>query len=284
LSTYYVAVKAAGVNFDHMAAYFLLVMGDAPSLWLNNLPAGNFTSWADLSQAFTSNFQATYNHPGNTIILGRVTMKTNERLRDYTNQFFENRNTCVGVQDDQVVDSYKKGIRDRKISEKIHESGATTVVTHVEVVNKLIDADEALVNQFDSGAKQDVGTSGTTTDLSSKLRKQPSEVLVTEGRRPSTFNVDEFNAVLDSPCTFQDGAPTPSTNALNSRGRPTPQKTQSNLEAITINVSVAMTVAAMTGNVMSSSQRTAVLNATYLLHRRQETPMAPSSRPRGLSI
>jgi hypothetical protein len=206
LSTYYVAVKAAGVNFDHMAAYFLLVMGDAPSLWLNNLPAGNFTSWADLSQAFTSNFQATYNHPGNTIILGRVTMKTNERLRDYTNQFFENRNTCVGVQDDQVVDSYKKGIRDRNISEKIHESGATTVVTHVEVVNKLIDADEALVNQFDSGAKQDVGTSGTTTDLSSKLRKQPSEVLVTEGRRPSTFNVDEFNAVLDSPCTFQDGA------------------------------------------------------------------------------
>jgi hypothetical protein len=39
LSTYYVAVKAAGGNFDHMAAYFPLVMGDAPSLWLNNLPA-----------------------------------------------------------------------------------------------------------------------------------------------------------------------------------------------------------------------------------------------------
>jgi hypothetical protein len=32
LSTYYVAVKAAGGNFDHMAAYFPLVMGDAPSL------------------------------------------------------------------------------------------------------------------------------------------------------------------------------------------------------------------------------------------------------------
>jgi hypothetical protein len=32
LSTYYVTVKADGGNFDHMAAYFLLVMGDAPSL------------------------------------------------------------------------------------------------------------------------------------------------------------------------------------------------------------------------------------------------------------
>jgi hypothetical protein len=47
LSTYYVAVKAAGGNFDHMAAYFPLVMGDATSLWLNNLPAGYIASWAD---------------------------------------------------------------------------------------------------------------------------------------------------------------------------------------------------------------------------------------------
>jgi hypothetical protein len=81
LWTYYVAVKAADDNFDHMAAYFPLVMGDAPSLWLNNLPAGNITSWVDLSQAFTLNFQATYNRPGNAFNLGRVTMKANERLQ-----------------------------------------------------------------------------------------------------------------------------------------------------------------------------------------------------------
>jgi hypothetical protein len=44
LSTYYVSVKVAGGNFDHMAAYFPLVMGDAPSLWLNNLPTGSIMS------------------------------------------------------------------------------------------------------------------------------------------------------------------------------------------------------------------------------------------------
>jgi hypothetical protein len=49
LSTYFIVVKAAGGNFDHMAAYFPLVMGDTPSLWLNNLPAGRITSWANLS-------------------------------------------------------------------------------------------------------------------------------------------------------------------------------------------------------------------------------------------
>jgi hypothetical protein len=39
LSTYYVIVKAAGGNFDHMAAYFLLVMGEASSRkrWSTNL-------------------------------------------------------------------------------------------------------------------------------------------------------------------------------------------------------------------------------------------------------
>jgi hypothetical protein len=204
LSTYYIAVKAAGGNFDHMAAYFSLVMGDTPSLWLNNLPAGSITSWADLSQAFTSNFQATYNHPGNVFNLGRVTMKPGERLRDYTNRFFENRSTCVGVRYDQVVDSYKKGLRDRKVFEKIHESSATKVAPLLEVVNKLIDTEEALVNQFDHDGKQDADTSGAAGNSSSKFCKQTSEVLAADGRRPSTFNVEEFNVVLDSPCTFHE--------------------------------------------------------------------------------
>jgi hypothetical protein len=128
-------------------------------------------SWAILSHAFTSNFQATYNHPGNTFNLERVTMKPNERLHDYTNRFFENRNTYVGVKDDQVVESYKKGVSDRKIFEKIHESGATTIASLMEVVNKLIDTDEVLVNQFDYDTKRDAGTSGTAGDSSSKLCK-----------------------------------------------------------------------------------------------------------------
>jgi hypothetical protein len=91
-------------------------------------------------------------------------MKPGEQLRDYTNRFFENRNTCVDVHDDQVVNSYKKGLRDRKVFEKIHESGATAVAPLMEVINKLIDTDEALVTQFDHNSKQDAGTPGTAGD------------------------------------------------------------------------------------------------------------------------
>jgi hypothetical protein len=73
-------------------------------------------------------------------------MKAGERLQDYTNRSFENRNTYVGVWDDQVIDSYKKGLRDHKVIEKIHEFGAMKVAPLMEVVNKLIDTEEALVN------------------------------------------------------------------------------------------------------------------------------------------
>jgi hypothetical protein len=281
LLTYYVAVKSVGGNFDHMATYFSLVMGDKPSLWLNNLPAGSITSWADLSRAFTSNFQATYNRPRNTFNLGRVTMKTNERLRDYTNWFFENCNSCVGVRDDQVVESYKKGIIDRKIFEKIHESRATTIAALMDVVNKRIDTDEALVNQFDSDAKRDAGTSGTVGDSSSKMCKRLSEVVAAEGRRPSTFNVDEFNAALNSPCTFHEGSPTLSASARSSRGCSAPLKNRRDLEAtaidrlhvattttaVMINVVVATTTAATSDVATSRSRRTATMSATYLRHR-----------------
>jgi hypothetical protein len=162
-------------------------------------------SWVVLSKAFTSNFQATYSHRGNAFILGRVTMKSNERLRNYTNRFFENRNTCVGIRDDQVVECYKKGIRDHKILDKIHESRATIVAALMDIVNKLIDTNKALVNQFDFFAQRDAGTSSTAADSSSKLRKQQSEVFVVERHRPSMFNIDEYNVALDSACNVQRG-------------------------------------------------------------------------------
>jgi hypothetical protein len=238
----------------------------------------------------------TYNHPGNTFNLRRVTMNAGERLRDYTNWFFENRNNCVSIRDDQVVDSYKKGLRDRKVFEKIHESGATKVAPLMEVVNKLIDTEEALVNQFDHDGKQDAGTSGAAGDSSSKFRKRPSEVLVADGCRPSMFNVEEFNAVPDSPCTLHEGALTRSASANSSRGHSARLMTRSDPEAMgtghphvattktaaTIDLAMGTTIAVMTSDV-TSSRKTDTTSTTYLPRWRQATPTARSNRPRGRS-
>jgi hypothetical protein len=42
---YNIAARASGGNEDHMAGYFPLVMGKAPLLWPDNLPAECITSW-----------------------------------------------------------------------------------------------------------------------------------------------------------------------------------------------------------------------------------------------
>jgi hypothetical protein len=52
----------------------------------------------------------------------------------------------------------------------------------MEDVNKLIDTEEALVNQFDQDDKQNADTSGAAGDSSSKFRKRPSDVLAVDGR------------------------------------------------------------------------------------------------------
>jgi hypothetical protein len=124
LKMYNIAARASGGNEDHMAGYFPLVMGKAPLLWLHNLPAECITSWATLSCLLTTNYHATYNHPGNTHHLARVRMRRDETLREYTNRYFENRNTLAVVKDENVIAYYKKGITNIKFFEKIHEADA----------------------------------------------------------------------------------------------------------------------------------------------------------------
>jgi hypothetical protein len=103
LKMYNIVARASGGNEDHMAGYFPLVLGKAPLLWLNNLPAECITTWATLSLLFTTNYEATYNHHGNTHHLARVGMRHDETLREYTNRYFENCNTLADVKDEDVI-------------------------------------------------------------------------------------------------------------------------------------------------------------------------------------
>jgi hypothetical protein len=103
LKMYSITARASGGNEDHMVGYFPLVMGKAPLLWLDNLPVECITSWATLSRLFTTNYQATYNRLGNTNHLARVWMRRDETLQEYTNRYFENRNTLTGVKDKDFI-------------------------------------------------------------------------------------------------------------------------------------------------------------------------------------
>jgi hypothetical protein len=155
----YSIVACASVgNEDHMAGYFPLVMGKAPLLWLDNLPAECITSWATLSRLFTTNYQATYSRPCNTHHLARVRMRSDEIPCEYTNRYFENRNTLAGVKDDDVIAYYKKGITNIKLFEKIHEASAKTIGDLMAYVDKLVDTQDAVMHDFNREDHDDRGT------------------------------------------------------------------------------------------------------------------------------
>jgi hypothetical protein len=148
LKMYNITARASGGNEGHMAGYFPLVMGKAPLLWLDNLLAEGITSWATLSQLFTTNYQATYNRPSNTHHLARMRMRRDETLSEYTNRYFENCNTLAGVKDEDVIAYYKKEVTNIKLFEKIHEADAHTIAGLMDYVDKLVDTQDTAMHEF----------------------------------------------------------------------------------------------------------------------------------------
>jgi hypothetical protein len=157
LKMYNIAARASGGNEDHMAGNFPLVMGKAPLLWLDNLPAECITSWATLSRLFTINYQATYNRPGNTHHLARVHMRHDETLREYTNCYFENRNTLAGIKDEDVIAYYKKGVTNIKLFKKIHEADADTITDLMAYIDKLVNTQDMVMHDFNREDHDDDG-------------------------------------------------------------------------------------------------------------------------------
>jgi hypothetical protein len=188
IKMYSIAARAFGGNEDHRAGYFPLMMGKAPLLWLDNVPLECITSWATLSRLFTTTYQATYNRSCNTHHLARVQMRSDETLREYTNRYFENRNTLAGVKDDDVITYYKKGITNIKLFEKIHEADAKTIGDLMAYVDKLVDTQDAVMHDFN---RED------HDDRSTWSRKRSGEAYVADPPRPSTFLEGDFNMVMD---------------------------------------------------------------------------------------
>jgi ArsR family metal-binding transcriptional regulator len=84
-------------------------------------------------------------------------MRRAETLREYTNCYFENRNTLTGDKDEDVITYYKKGITNIKLFEKIHEAGAHTIADLMAYVDKLVDTQDAVMHDFNGKDHDDGG-------------------------------------------------------------------------------------------------------------------------------
>jgi hypothetical protein len=120
-------------------------------------------------------------------------MRRDETLREYTNRYFENRNTLAGVKDKDVIAYYKKGITNIKLFEKIHEADTHTNGDLMAYVDKLVDTQDAVMHDFNGEDYDDGGT---------KSRKRSGKAYVADPPRPSTFLECDFNMVMDDQCQF----------------------------------------------------------------------------------
>jgi hypothetical protein len=120
-------------------------------------------------------------------------MRRDETLCEYTNRYFENRNTLAGVKDNDVIAYYKKAITNIKLFEKIHEAYAKTIGDLMAYVDKLVDTQDAVMHDFNGEDHDDGGT---------RSRKRSGEAYVTDPPRPYTFLEGDFNMVMDDHCQF----------------------------------------------------------------------------------
>jgi hypothetical protein len=175
-------------------------MGKAPLLWLNNLPAECITSWATLSWLFTTNYQATYNHPDNTHHLARVQMRHDETLREYTNCYFENCNTLEGVKDEDVIAYYKKGVTNIKLFEKIHEADTHTIADLMAYIDKLVDTQDVVMHDFKENTTMTVAA-GRASDQARSMRPIHPDLL------PSLKETSTWSRMINASSTATPSIP-----------------------------------------------------------------------------
>jgi hypothetical protein len=118
-------------------------------------------------------------------------------VSQYTNRYFENRNTFAGVKDEDVIAYYKKGGINIKLFEKIHEADAHTIVDLMASVDKLVDTQYTVMHDFNGEDHDDGGN---------RSRKRSGEVYATDPPRHSTFLEGDFDIVMDDQCQFHHDA------------------------------------------------------------------------------
>jgi hypothetical protein len=84
-------------------------------------------------------------------------MRHDKTLREYTNRYFKNRNTLVGVKDEDIIAHYKKRVTNIKLFEKIHEANTHTIADLMAYVDKLVDTQDVVIHDINGEDHDDGG-------------------------------------------------------------------------------------------------------------------------------
>jgi hypothetical protein len=142
LQVYVITITAAGGNTAVMATYFHVALSGPAQTWLMNLAPGSIYSWEELCARFVVNFASAYQQHGVEAHLHAVRQEPGETLRTFISRFTKVRGTIPRISDASIITTFRQGVRDEKMLEKLATHDVETVPTLFALADKCARAAE----------------------------------------------------------------------------------------------------------------------------------------------
>jgi hypothetical protein len=107
-----------------------------------NLTPGSVYSWEELYERFVTNFASAYQQHGVEAHLHAVRHEPGETLRKFISRFTKVRGTIPRISDASIITTFRQGVRDEKMLEKLATHDVETVPTLFALADKCARAAE----------------------------------------------------------------------------------------------------------------------------------------------
>jgi hypothetical protein len=173
LQVYVTAITAAGGNTTVMATYFHVALSGPARTWLMNLTPGSVYSWEELCARFVANFASAFQQHGVEAHLHAVRQEPRETLRKFISRFTKVRGTIPRISDASIITTFRQGVRDEKMLEKLATHDVETIPTLFALADKCARAAEgrAWHSAPQTRAAQSGGSGATLRDGKKKKKK-----------------------------------------------------------------------------------------------------------------
>jgi hypothetical protein len=138
-----------------------------------NLTPGSVYSWEELYARFVANFASAYQQHGVEAHLHAVRQEREETLRKFISRFTKVRGTIPRISDASTIMTFRQGVRDEKILEKLATHDVETIPTLFALGDKCARAAEGCAwhSAPQTGATQSGGSRAVLRDGKKKKKK-----------------------------------------------------------------------------------------------------------------
>lgn len=144
IEDYLATVKLHYGTRDTAMQFIQLHLKESARAWLRSLPEESIDHWNDLVRLFVANFQATCKRPGSIEELRACVQRWTESLREYMQRWTLLKNTCENINQELIIDAFKRGLLRRDLREELGRLKPKTVGRLMEIVNDWADGEDSV--------------------------------------------------------------------------------------------------------------------------------------------